>query len=275
MTHFLLVQVALCKQTANFLGHSDSNLPANRLTQLGVRVSCSEDEFIKSLVSQADGVLSKSDVIRLLIQDAMRKGWTPLAHLVDLPIVAPCPAGAGDSEVHVIQRDECVKITQTAVEKTSLPSVGVGVGVGRECEGGLEEGEKSWTPRQYKQHLPSIKRSKVTTDRQIRENLNKHAELINAFWKIKKGSKSDNAWALLQTELTKIQEVFDDDRVEEQLQLAINGLWKGITLRNMQRFEEPSKKATEPEPKHPAYRDFTAERLEREAATNNILKELF
>ena len=29
---------------------------------------------------------------------------------------------------------------------------------------------------------------------------------------------------------------------------------------------QPAKKATEPEPKHPAYRDFTAERLEQEAA---------
>ena len=76
MTHFLL-RLRSVSTPATFLGHSVSNLPANRLTQLGVRVSCSEDEFIKSVASQADGVLSKSDVIRLLIQDAMRKGWTP------------------------------------------------------------------------------------------------------------------------------------------------------------------------------------------------------
>ena len=129
---------------------------------------------------------------------------------------------------------------------------------GGEPEGGTEEG-KAGLLASTNSKLPSIKRSKVTPDREIRDNLDKHAELIDAYWRTKKGSKSDQAWALLQTELTKIQEVYGDDRLEEQLQLAINGLWKGITLRNMQRFEAPKEKAAREEPKHPASRVFTAD----------------
>ena len=50
--------------------------------------------------------------------------------------LAPCPAHAGNKEVHVIQRDECVKITHSGVEKTSLPSIDVGEDVGKGVQGG-------------------------------------------------------------------------------------------------------------------------------------------
>lgn len=168
--------------------------------------------------------------------------------------LAPCPAHAGNKEVHVIQRDECVKITQTAVEKTSLPPIDVGEDVGKGVQGG--------TPKK-----PLVK--------DIPNDLLQHHELIEQFWRVKKGSKSQTAWNLLMTELKKIKSAYNDDRLQEQLELAVNGLWAGITLRNMQRFETPTQKASEPEIKHPAYRDFTAERLEAEAAEQNILDELF
>ena len=168
--------------------------------------------------------------------------------------LAPCPAHAGNSEVHVIQRDECVRITPTAVEKTSLPSIDVGEDVGK--------GVQRETP-------------KKPLNKEIPSELMMHHDLIDTFWRVKKGSKSQTAWNLLMTELKKIKAAYDDDRLQEQLELGVNGLWTGITLRNMQRFEQPAKKAAEPELKHPAYRDFTAERLEAEAAAQNILDELF
>lgn len=158
-------------------------------------------------------------------------------------------------------------------EKILPPPSSRGDGVGRESEGGKRQGE-NWTPRQYKQHLPSIKRTKSTSKREIRENLSKHAELIHEFWRVKKGSKSDQSWALLQTELTKIQEVFNDDRLEEQLQLAINGLWKGITMRNMQRFETPKEKSAREEPRHPASRVFTAKDGFSEPSNNDVMRDL-
>ena len=105
----------------------------------------------------------------------------------------------------------------------------------------------------------------------IPPSLQQHETLIREFWRCKKGSRNPRAWSLLLTELDKIQDKFGNDRTKEQLMLAINGLWKGITFTNMQRFE-PAKKPwqQEPEMKHPAHRDFTAERIaaERESTEN-------
>ena len=56
------------------------------------------------------------------------------------------------------------------------------------------------------------------------------------------------------TELTKIQKHYGDKVVDEQLQLAINGLWKGVSLRLYEQFKAPKGKG-EPEHKHPAFRD--------------------
>jgi hypothetical protein len=63
-----------------------------------------------------------------------------------------------------------------------------------------------------------------------------HEDLILDFWKIKGGSKGDRAWSLLQTELTKLQTNYGDAVVRGQIELAINGKWKGITEANYTRF---------------------------------------
>lgn len=151
-----------------------------------------------------------------------------------------------------------------------------GGGVGMEPEEG-EEGVGVFQTQPVKKQPASTARSKSVADRPIRENLLKHETLIREFWNVKRGSKSDSAWALLQTELTKIQDAHGDDRLEEQLQLGINGLWKGITMRNFQRFEEPAKSASkEPRHRHPASRVFTASRgFEDGPTTNPVLEELF
>ena len=206
------------------------------------------DEFHEELMAQKPVHKTLSAYCLDLIATSLNSNVDRVAKL------APCPAHAGNKEVHVIQRDECVKITQTAVEKTSLPSIDVGEDVGKGVQGG--------TPKK-----PLVK--------DIPQELLQHHELIDQFWRVKKGSKSQTAWNLLMTELKKIKSAYNDDRLQEQLELAVNGLWAGITLRNMQRFETPTQKAAEPEIKHPAYRDFTAERLEQEAQENNIINGLF
>ena len=73
-------------------------------------------------------------------------------------------------------------------------------------------------------------------DKSIYPNLEPHTELIRMFWRVKKGSKSDQGWKLLNTELTKIQERYGNTAVHEQLELAINGLWKGISLRLYEQY---------------------------------------
>lgn len=96
-----------------------------------------------------------------------------------------------------------------------VPPLVTGDGVGRESEG---------TPR------------KGTNLKPLSGNLLPHEDLIRDFWKIKGGSKGDRAWSLLQTELTKLQTNYGDAVVRDQIALAINGKWKGITESNYTRF---------------------------------------
>ena len=98
-----------------------------------------------------------------------------------------------------------------------IPPIGMGDGVGRESEG---------TPRK--------------DPKQVAANLFAHDDLIRDFWRVKGGSKGDRAWALLQTELSKIQSHYGDSVLRQQIELAINGKWKGITLANLERFTKPN-----------------------------------
>jgi hypothetical protein len=67
-------------------------------------------------------------------------------------------------------------------------------------------------------------------------DLEPHRELIQAFWKIKKGSKGDIAWKLLCTELLKFHGHLGPSVVEEQLAHAINGKWAGINYNRHLQF---------------------------------------
>ena len=79
---------------------------------------------------------------------------------------------------------------------------------------------------------------KNKTTRVVPQSLSHLDDLIQEFWRAKKGSKSETAWTLLMTELGKIADAYGVDRVDEQLRLAINGKWQGITLRNLESFEK-------------------------------------
>lgn len=81
------------------------------------------------------------------------------------------------------------------------------------------------------------------------------------------------------TGLTKIQDKYGDDVVEEQLMAAINGRWNGITLKNYEEFGKAKPKPAwqaEPEVKHPAYKVFKHTPVfdEPEADNPNPVKEL-
>ena len=201
------------------------------------------DEFHKELLAQKPVHKTLAAYCLDLIAESLDSNVDMVAKL------APCPAHAGKPEVHVIQRDECVRITPTAVEKTSLPSVDVGEDVGK--------GVQRETPKKgYPEPLKPFKGA------------------IDAYWRVKQGSKSDTAWNRLMNNLLKFLDKYGKDVVEEQLGKAESGKWKGIEISNYENMQ-PAKKAAEPETKHPAYRDFTAERLEQEAQENNIINGLF
>ena len=116
--------------------------------------------------------------------------------------------------------------------------------------------------------VPSKKKNSLET-LSLTPQLEKFDDLIREFFRLKKGSKSKTAWSHLMTGLTKIQDKYGDEVVREQLMAAINGRWTGITLKNYEQFGKPKPKPAwqqEPEMKHPAHRDFTAERLAVERA---------
>jgi hypothetical protein len=201
------------------------------------------DEFHEELMAQKPAHKTLSAHCLDLIATSLNSNLDRVAKL------APCPAHQGEKQVQEIARNECVKITQTAVEKTSLPTCERGEDVGRGVQGGtLKKG--------YPEPLKPFKCD------------------IDAYWRVKQGSKSDTAWNRLMNNLLKFLDKYGKDVVEEQLGRAESGKWKGIELSNYENMQ-PSKKAAEPEAKHPAYRDFTAERLEQEAQENNIINELF
>ena len=80
------------------------------------------------------------------------------------------------------------------------------------------------------------KKKPLTQKKEIPLVLGCHSDLITAFWETKAGAKSKQAWALLMTELTKIQEKYDDRALREQLELAAANRWKSVTLKNYELF---------------------------------------
>lgn len=95
---------------------------------------------------------------------------------------------------------------------------------------------------------------------------------------MKGGSRGDRAWNLLIGQLTKIQKLYGNETLESQIELAINGKWKGITVINLERFRQPDKKAATEPHRHPASRVFTAERgfaQDDGPTTNPALEGLF
>ena len=105
----------------------------------------------------------------------------------------------------------------------------------------------------------------------VNARLTKFESLILEFWRVKKGSKGETAWKRLQGQLERFLDTYGESVVHDQLELAINGKWAGIEFSRYEQFK-PAKKPwqQEPEMKHPAHRDFTAERIaaERESTDN-------
>ena len=106
--------------------------------------------------------------------------------------------------------------------------------------------------------VPSKKKNSLET-LSLTPSLEKFEKLIREFFRLKKGSKSKTAWAHLMGGLTKIQDKYGDEVVEEQLMAAINGRWTGITLKNYEQFGLSKVDRTASAVlQHPASRVFTA-----------------
>jgi len=168
----------------------------------------------------------------LLIEQTANKELANPAHLTGGSRLPAYCVGAGTTGESSTESDltpppaDTLEEAQSTPEKafqSLLPPIGMGEGVGRESER---------TPRK--------------DPKQVLPNLLAHEDLIRDFWRVKGGSKGDRAWALLLTELTKIQNHHGDAMLRQQIELAINGKWKGVTLANMERFAQPTKQGGAP-----------------------------
>tara|TARA_B100001093_G_C26611604_1_gene920456 strand:- start:188 stop:811 length:624 start_codon:yes stop_codon:yes gene_type:complete len=96
----------------------------------------------------------------------------------------------------------------------------------------------------------------------IPEDLKPYTEKINSFWKVKKGSKSIEAWKQQIAEYRKFISKYNEKILIEQLDAGIcSGKWSGITVVNYERINSNfSKKYTTSEPiqKHPNTKVFKA-----------------
>jgi hypothetical protein len=210
-----------------------------------------DDDFAETIKAKKPRSLSLSAFCALLIEQGLTGGAKLPAYCV----------GAGTSSNSSTEAQPPNEAFSSPLQAsgsvlTSIPPDGsLGDGIGREYEG---------TPRK-----PPCKRI-------VSDNLQPFSQLIEDFWRIKGGSKGDRAWSLLQTELTKLQKQYGDAVVRQQIELAINGKWKGITEANYTRFlpKGPGGVPAQPETRHPASRVFTAAKgFDDEPVINPILRE--
>ena len=214
-----------------------------------------EDDFAEILKQRKPRSLSLSAFCGLCIEQ----------YIASLDTTATIPAyrvGAEDTlcvDDSVFSKQKLtLEEAPISVSKKILQSAGIDreESVGRESEG---------NPRKEGVRYPA--------KREVADDLKQHEDLIRDFWQVKQGSKADRAWSLLMTELRKIKEKYGDACVSHQIQLAINGKWKGITMQNYARFALKDQQQ-QPEVQHPASRVFTARDGFAEPANNDVMRDL-
>lgn len=121
----------------------------------------------------------------------------------------------------------------------------------------LEEQEQDKKELETKEQKEKINK-KEKQEKIIPEDLLHLQTLIDDFWKVKKGSKSLQAWKLQITEYRKFIDKYSEQILRDQLEAGIlAGTWKGLKLshyeeqqQRINRFnKEPEQTATHPNQK--------------------------
>tara|TARA_S200000501_G_scaffold61924_1_gene52547 strand:- start:4590 stop:5171 length:582 start_codon:yes stop_codon:yes gene_type:complete len=103
----------------------------------------------------------------------------------------------------------------------------------------LEEQEQDKKELETKEQKEKINK-KEKQEKIIPEDLIHLEELILDFWKVKKGSKSIQAWKLQITEYRKFIDKYGEQTLKDQLDAGVlAGTWKGLKLSN---YEEQQKR---------------------------------
>ena len=86
----------------------------------------------------------------------------------------------------------------------------------------------------------------------IPEDLQHLQTLIDDFWKVKKGSKSIQAWKQQITEYKKFIQKYGEKVLRDQLEAGIlAGTWKGCTIKNYESIRKINNPFVEEEKVHP------------------------
>ena len=93
---------------------------------------------------------------------------------------------------------------------------------------------------------------KEKQEKNIPDDLLHLQTLIDDFWKVKKGSKSIQAWKQQITEYTKFIEKYGEQVLKDQLEAGIlAGTWKGCTIKNYESINKINKGFVEEKKVHP------------------------
>ena len=93
---------------------------------------------------------------------------------------------------------------------------------------------------------------KEKQEKNIPDDLKHLQTLIDDFWKVKKGSKSIQAWKQQITEYRKFIEKYGEKILRDQLEAGIlAGTWKGCTIKNYESIRKINNPFVEEEKVHP------------------------
>ena len=93
---------------------------------------------------------------------------------------------------------------------------------------------------------------KEKQEKNIPDDLLHLQTLIDDFWKVKKGSKSIQAWKLQITEYRKFIDKYGEQILRDQLEAGIlAGTWKGCTIKNYESIRKINNPFVEEEKVHP------------------------
>ena len=107
----------------------------------------------------------------------------------------------------------------------------------------LEEQEQHKKELEAKEQKEKINK-KEKQEKIIPEDLLHLQTLIDDFWKVKKGSKSIQAWKQQITEYKKFIEKYGEQILKDQLEAGIlAGTWKGCTIKNYETISKINNKS--------------------------------
>ena len=211
------------------------------------------EELARQFFAAKPKTLSTPCFAALLIEQALCSRWSVLNYAPTVSVrETSSNTGTKAQPSNEATRASVEVGSSTQEELKSSMGTFLGDGVGREPEG---------TPRKV-----------LSFSRQLPGKLKPFSALIEDFWRVKQGSKGDTAWNRLIRNLLAFLEKYGESVLTDQLELGINGKWKGIEIA---RYEQLKASDKPPEVKHPAAQVFTAKDFDNGPTTNPAIGGLF